>query len=813
MTTLTASGTEVAARDRRFLPQAKRYLATVAALIAMSVMLIAMTRDTGPQPDAMPSSLSGFLGVAIAALLGLAASALLANRIWRTMGSRHDAVARGELSDPVTGLLAPFQSAGGKAEAALRVEQAGHIFRQLDVLMAINVINALLLAVAIWREVDQTILIGWLALIVVGAALGIRARMKSRSRPAPTAVSKRALRRMSLHAGMRGLAWGGAFAIFFGSTGVAGKLILLSISLGMLAGGVPALAPVPSAALLFALGIIVPTILRLISIGSGDFAILAMFGMAFTGSLVIVANQLYQNFAASLIARRAQAEQSATISMLLNEFEVSASDWLWETDDTGQLTRLPDRMAGLLAIPKGVSEAPSFDEVLARAGGDGKSAIQACIAGRTPFRDLVISAVDAAGARHWVSLTGSPKPEGGYRGVGSDITAHVVAQDERRQALQRAEQAEQRLKDGIASIGAGFLLADADGRVVMANHGFYEIFSAASVLGGQPTIEALVQSQDRLWQAGATDAGRHWARAVIEQSQGGKPPADIELPSGRWLRVKGATTTEGGTVLLMTDITDIKQQETMLASQARKLAASNNELEQFATVASHDLQEPLRKIEAFGGRLGKRLEGKLDEESTFFLQRMMAATARMRALITDLLSYSRVGRRDGQHRNVDLDRLAADVLDDISVTVTERKATVHVGRLGSMAGDPTQLRQLFQNIVSNALKFVSPGRDPVIEIQRLDGVNGDEQGFELRFKDNGIGFDMQHHDAIFELFQRLHGRDQYEGTGIGLATCRKIVERHGGTLRAESVPGEGTTFIAALPADMAREAAPGTRAA
>lgn len=306
----------------------------------------------------------------------------------------------------------------------------------------------------------------------------------------------------------------------------------------------------------------------------------------------------------------------------------------------------------------------------------------------------------------------------------------------------------------------------------------------------------MIEAQSRLWQTPATDDNRNWAALMASPEAGDSAPVDVELPTGRWIRVKRAATTEGGTVMLLTDVTDIKRQEATLALQARQLAASNQELEQFAAVASHDLQEPLRKIEAFGARLGQKMDGKLDEESGFFLERMMSATGRMRVLITDLLSYSRVGRKEGRHREIDLDRLLADVLDDLALTVAERKAVVRAGRLGTMLGEPTQMRQLFQNLLSNAFKFARKDVPPLVEIERKPAADG---GLVLTFRDHGIGFDMKHHDKIFEIFHRLHGREQYEGTGIGLATCRKIVERHGGHLRAESTPGEGAAFIAVFP--------------
>ena len=778
--------------------EARIHACSIAAIIAVTVVVIGATRVGGDAFGSAAISTWLFAVAALAALAALAVAGLIADRLWRASPRDQDSGTPMEpVADPIAGLLAPYRTNDDKVEAALRLEQVGHIFRQLDVMMAFTVLNAIMVAVAIWGEADVWLLCAWLAMVGAGAAGVIRVRARQKMRAPPTRVSKRALRRISAHSGWRGLAWGAAFALFFADAGLGGKLILGSVSVGMLAGGVLALAPIPSAAILYGLGVMVPTILRLVSFGNVDLAILAMFGVTYSGSMMIVAYQSYYNFATNLTARRAQAEQAATISMLLREFEESASDWLWEADQDGRLTRLPERVAGLFASP--LSSEGRLPTLAEMAGADDNAAldiVDEALAARKPFRDAVIKLVDRNGGAHHIALTGSPRPDGGYRGVGSDITAQAVARAERRQALERAEQAEQRLKDGIASVGSGFMLTDSSNRIRLANQGFYEIFSSAPLLGEAPSIDAVIEAQVRLWNATARDRTRDWSESIRSALTSAPIPADIELPTGRWIRVKCASTTEGGTVMLLTDVTDIKQQEVLLAEQAKKLAASNLELEQFAAVASHDLQEPLRKIEAFGQRLGQRTKGSLDEESAYFLDRMMAASGRMRVLITDLLSYSRVGRREGQHRAIDLDRLLAEVLDDLAMAVSERKATVKAERLGLVMGEPTQLRQLFQNLLSNSFKFAKPGSPPTIEITRGEGPRG---SIEIRFKDNGIGFDMQHHDKIFEIFHRLHGREQYEGTGIGLATCRKIVERHGGKLSAVSAPGQGATFIALLP--------------
>lgn len=780
----------------RFLPQARTYAIATAALAVLMAILVGATRSGAAASGSLPVSLATYLISIVCLTVGIAAVAVLSHTSGRRSSQHAGSTGAFDLTEPVTGLLTPFIREDSEAEAAVRVAQAAHIMRQLEVMMAINVINALLVTAVIWSSTNGFVLSMWLAVVLVTAGMGLHARWKMRGRPASLSVSKRTLRRVSLHAGLRGLAWGCCFALFFSGANTTGQLVLLSVSLGMLAGGVPALAPVPSAALLFGLGVTIPTLLRLISIGGVDHGILAMFGLTFTGSMVIVAGQLYRSFASNLLAERAHAEQAATISLLLNEFEASASDWLWETDSSGNLTRLPAKMAVVFGVSTTSAALPRLAELLAHCNGVGRVDILSRIEAGTAFRGLRVEISGAPGPAHWVSLTASPKPNGGYRGVGSDVTAEVAAHNAAAAALARAEKAEQRLRDGIDALGAGFILTDTADRTIMANRQFFETMPVAPLLGAQPSFDEIARAQAALWPQSAAVANQAWLDDLLAKRRTGAEPFDSHLPDGRWLRVKGSATTEGGTVTVLTDITDIKQQEAKLADQSRRLASSNNELVQFATVASHDLQEPLRKIEAFGARLKQRAGDKLDAESSHYLERMMASTQRMRQLITDLLSYSRVGRREVPFGTIDLDKLLAEVMDDLSVAISDRHAVIRGAHLGHMRGEPTLMRQLFQNLMSNALKFAKADVTPVIEIER---VNGAGEAFELRFRDNGIGFEMKYHDQIFEIFQRLHGREAYEGTGVGLATCRKIVERHGGTLSALSAPGEGATFSAKLP--------------
>ncbi len=226
-----------------------------------------------------------------------------------------------------------------------------------------------------------------------------------------------------------------------------------------------------------------------------------------------------------------------------------------------------------------------------------------------------------------------------------------------------------------------------------------------------------------------------------------------------------------------------------------ELQRSNRELQDFAFVASHDLQEPLRKIQAFGDRLKTKSGDALSDDARGYLNTMLSASVRMQTLISDLLNLSRVTTKAQPFVAVKLDRIASEVKEDLNARIEETRGSVKIGKLGILQADPLQMRQLFQNLLSNALKFSRAGVDPVIEVKRLE--TGSQVGFTV--EDNGIGFDQKHAEKIFTVFQRLHGRGEYEGTGVGLAICRKIVERHQGTIEATSTPGVGTKFTVLFP--------------
>jgi signal transduction histidine kinase len=250
---------------------------------------------------------------------------------------------------------------------------------------------------------------------------------------------------------------------------------------------------------------------------------------------------------------------------------------------------------------------------------------------------------------------------------------------------------------------------------------------------------------------------------------------------------------------LNTTLEERVAERTAAAEQrAAELKRSNEELEQFAYVASHDLQEPLRAVASYTQLLRQRFAGKLDEDAELYLTHVMAGAARMRALISDLLDYSRLGRQSLQRSSVDTGAVLQTALADLHMAISESGAQVECGSLPVVSADASQLGQLFRNLVSNAIRFRG-------EAAPLIGIQAQRAGEFWRFavQDNGIGIERRHQERIFVIFQRLHGRER-PGTGIGLAICRKIVERHGGSIWVDSEPGKGSTFFFTLPADAER---------
>lgn len=343
---------------------------------------------------------------------------------------------------------------------------------------------------------------------------------------------------------------------------------------------------------------------------------------------------------------------------------------------------------------------------------------------------------------------------------------------------------------------------DPAGRVRSWSLGGETIFGLSAEAALDRPYESLLGSPEaaRAQLAEAAREGRLQAEGWCVRRDASRCWADIALTALR--EESGAVR---GFVAIVRDATQRRASAQMLERRTAELSRSNLELTQFAYVASHDLSAPLHKVKAFAGRLKDKLAGGLDAEGQDFLRRMLRAVDGMQSLIDALLALARVSTRAAAAEEVDLRALAKDVVESLEHAAPRGRGIVDIGDLPRIRADPLQMRQLLQNLVSNALKFHKPGAAAKVSIRGR--ATGDGR-CELIVADDGIGFDMKFADRIFQPFQRLQAPHDYEGTGMGLAICRKIAERHGGTITGSGAPGRGAEFKVVLP--ISQEGCPGT---
>lgn len=299
-------------------------------------------------------------------------------------------------------------------------------------------------------------------------------------------------------------------------------------------------------------------------------------------------------------------------------------------------------------------------------------------------------------------------------------------------------------------------------------------------------------------------------KEVVEVGVSQQFEREFNLLGDKYWFYMAAVRLDDGLIVTYTDITEKKAAENKLTQYAEELKRSNQDLEQFAYVASHDLQEPLRKIRAFGDRIVSQYEDKLDETGIEYIKRMQLASARMQKIIEDLLSFSRISSGNDEFETIAIAAVLNEVVDDLEGQIMRERAQVKIQMTGEIEGNRGQIRRLFQNLISNAIKFHKPDGSPVVEITSsvVDAAAAEREfGFLLAessylrvvVKDNGIGFDEKYADKIFNIFQRLHGRGEFEGTGIGLAICRKIMQNHRGYIYASSTLNVGSEFVLIFP--------------
>lgn len=372
-----------------------------------------------------------------------------------------------------------------------------------------------------------------------------------------------------------------------------------------------------------------------------------------------------------------------------------------------------------------------------------------------------------------------------FVGVARDITLRKSMEGDLRKLSRAVEQSP-----------SSVMITDAQGNIEYVNPNFLQTtgYAYPEVVGKKPSILKSgihpPQFYTHLWET--ILSGKEWRGEFCNRKKSG----DLfwELQSISPLRDSEGNITHFLSVKI--DDTERKRAETQLKLYAAELERSNDSLKDFAAIASHDLQEPLRKIVSFGDRLMKDYGLIIDERGRDYLDRMQIASQRMRNFIYDLLEYSKVASKPRAFAPVDLGNVVTEVLGDLEARIKQTGGQVNVANLPVIDADELLIRQLFQNLISNALKFHKPNVPPIVDLS----CRYTSRGFwEISVEDNGIGFDMKYHDRIFKPFQRLHGRTQYEGSGMGLAICQKIVTVHGGIFSARSEPQMGTKFIVLLP--------------
>jgi PAS domain S-box-containing protein len=413
------------------------------------------------------------------------------------------------------------------------------------------------------------------------------------------------------------------------------------------------------------------------------------------------------------------------------------------------------------------------------------------------------------------------------------VAVWVVENTDQVKARRKIEESEQLLRNVI--LQAPFATCIFRGKnfvIEVANESMFELWGKTSAaVMHKPLFEAIPEAKDQGYEELMTtvfETGQDFSAKELPVNLPRNGTVQEVFVNFRYRPIREMDGTVSGIIAVAVDVTEqvvarkkIEESEALLqkrvmertrelANANEELKRSNENLEEFAYAASHDMKEPIRKIHFFSDRLKTSLNGALSEEQLGYFQRMQTAANRMTTLIDDLLLYSHIGRGASLEENIDLNELAALVLEDLDLERDEKKANITIGQLPVVKGHKRQLQQLFQNLIGNSLKYSKPGIKPVISITcsrvsndvvpaSLSNGDGSRAYYLFHFQDNGIGFEQLDAERIFNVFTRLHGNTEYKGTGVGLSIVRKVVENHHGAIVAESTRGDGATFKVFLP--------------
>jgi two-component system, LuxR family, sensor kinase FixL len=383
------------------------------------------------------------------------------------------------------------------------------------------------------------------------------------------------------------------------------------------------------------------------------------------------------------------------------------------------------------------------------------------------------------------------------RGIFRDATRRVQNEEKLQFYTQQVLDREEKLKQLVQSAPDAIIVINEESIINIWNPKAEEIFGwkAEEVLG-MNLSETIIPAQHR-------EGHNAGMRRLLQTGEARVLNKTIEITALRKdgtefyiaLTISRANVPQGSLfIAFIRDISEKKQNEEVLEEQRVQLERTNSELEQYAWVASHDLKEPLRKIRTFSDMLLNMPGNDISEDAINKLKKIHESAERMDKLIEAILLYSH-SSADQESEIVDLNQIVKEVISDLEVTINNKRAHIDVDELPTIKGIPFQLRQLFQNLISNALKYSKPGIEPDVHIL----CSKENNEYEIEVKDNGIGFNVEYANKIFQVFQRLVTKQEYEGTGIGLALCKKIVENHGGVIEGHSKEGEGSSFIIRLP--------------
>ncbi|WP_456489698.1 PAS domain-containing sensor histidine kinase [Marinobacter nauticus] len=486
-----------------------------------------------------------------------------------------------------------------------------------------------------------------------------------------------------------------------------------------------------------------------------------------------------------VVARDTTEQRKIEQQLLQNEALLKMAERVamlggWAVElDTGKVT-WSDAVCALHDLPPG--ESPTVEQAIQYYIPEHREiishAVQTCIDTGIPF-DEELQIRTAKGRLRWVRAIGHgvKGPDGKIellQGATQDITSTRQTMDQLRRFAERQATI-------FESITDAFFTLDRDWRFTYVNTRSEELL--------RKTRDELLGHS--IWEMFPAAVGSEFEQHYRQAMETGESVSfeGYYAPLDNWLEVSAYPSDEGLAVYYRS-IRERKEAQWQLEATMEELERSNRELQDFAFVASHDLQEPLRKIQAFSDRLISRSE-KLDDQEKDYLRRMQSAASRMQSLIDDLLSYSRVTTRAKPMVSCNTQAILEEVLQDMETSIAREQARIITTELPSTYGDATQLRQVIQNLLSNAVKFHAPDRKPEI---RIESENITDTHWTMVVQDNGIGFDERYAEKLFHPFQRLHQKDGYKGTGIGMAIVKKILDRHGATVTVNSKPGEGTTF-------------------